>query len=293
MTTRPGNAALGMWLLHRAKRPCDLVAITRTDGEVARFTNHDRTVTFLGTQFVPVTFAGMSAERREAALRSGNQELYGVIDGNYVLLPDLLGDLYRGAEVAHVVTDWSRPWLWVARHRKRIRNVNWTGTQWVATLESQAQIMTRPAGGRFGGVWAPPCPYKLGGPGCGRDISAWEIPTATVQTVVDSRMVVRFSVASWPGTWVDDEYRDGEVEWLTGDNAGVVSPIVRYVHSTREVELLLPTKFRIQVGDTAIGRVGCNGLATTCKDKFDWLDNHGGDALQPSAAKIVEPPGGQ
>lgn len=288
MTTRPGDAALSLWSGHRTKHACNLVAITRTDGEILRFTDHDRALTFMGTEFTPVIFAGMSAERRESALRSGNQEVYGIIDGSMVVVPDLLGNRYRGAEVAHVVTDWRMPWLWVARHRKWIRSVNWTGSTFVATLEGRSQVLSRPAGGRFGGRWLAKCPYVLGGEFCRASIAAWTIPTAVVQTVT-SRRVVSFTVASWAGSWDDGEYRDGEVEWLTGANAGTVSPILDYVHATRTCTLLTPTPFAIVAGDTATARVGCDGLSTTCEAKFSNLVNHGGDPLAPSASDVVTP----
>ena len=37
------------------------------------------------------------------------------------------------------------------------------------------------------------------------------------------------------------DFRDGEAEWMTGDNTGTVSPIVGYIKDTRTVTLLLPT----------------------------------------------------
>lgn len=374
MTTRPGSAPIEHWQ-RRTLRPCNLVAITRQDGYVLRFTDHDGAVTFEGYQYVPAQFAGMSAERREGALRTGNQELYGIIDGETVLVPDLLGDRYRGAEVRHIVTDWNAPWMAIARHRKWIRRVNWTGSSFVATLEGRSQVLHRPAGGRFGGVWSLRCPYKLGGEHCKKDISAWELTGAAVD-VVSNRMSVEFDSTQWDAAYqqTDHFYRDGEVEWVwaapvepadvtvsgntttvltdltktwtvdehvgryvrllaagqfyalqwgvitsntattltydvgTGDyaitahggsvaydicpasrNAGTISPIVSYSASTRGVTILRPTPFPILVGDSGIVRVGCDGLFTTCVDKFANGVNHGGSALEPTAARIVEP----
>lgn len=293
MTTRPGERAGELWRVHRGKRPCNLVTITRRDGVALRFTDHDRALLFEGQTFTPANFAGMSAERREAGLRTGDQELYGIIDGNSVLVPDLLGDRYRGAEVAHVVTDWSMPWAWIARHRKWIRSVNWTGSSFVATLETRAQVLTRPAGGGLGGVWTERCPKILGSTTgthpCGADISAWTVAGVTVQTVHSARMDCAMTVASWPGAWTDEEYRDGEIEWTTGDNAGHISAIVSYTHSTRRIKLLRPTPFAITVGDQGTVRVGCDGLFGTCTSKFSNGDNFGGNNLEPSAAKLVEP----
>jgi uncharacterized phage protein (TIGR02218 family) len=182
---------------------------------VLRFTDHDRTVTFEGYTYAPAQFAGMSAERREGALRTGNQELYGIIDGDSVLVPDLMGSKYRGAEVRHVVTDWNMPSRWIARHRKWIRNVNWNGSTFIATLEGRTQVLHRPAGGRFGGVWQERCPYILGGVHCTKDVSSLELTGASVATVT-SRMELEFDTVEWPSAHQasDDFYANGEVEWV-------------------------------------------------------------------------------
>ncbi len=368
MTTRPGAWPQEWWRKTRTKRVCNLVKLTRTNGEAVYMTDLDRALTFEGATYRPIVFAGMSAERREAAMRSGNQEAYGIIDGDYVVLPDLLGDRYRGAEVAHVITDFQLPLLVVARHRKWVRSVTFTGSAFVATLEGRTQVLTRPAGGRFGGFFTTVCPYKLGGVYCKKVLTGDDVQYGVrVATITKQRMSVTTTSATWSASLDDDYFRDGEMAWrwalpvetgqatagitlttltdsgqawtvdehvgrecriLSGaagrvvdymrisantattltfdgnntyasgthydvagfcDNLGHVSPIAKYVDGTRAIELLFPTPFPIAVGDSGIVKVGCNGLKTTCKDKFSNLDNFGGDAEAPSAGKVVKP----
>lgn len=369
MTTRPGAWAQNIWRHTWTKRPCNLVKLTRTNGAVLNITDHDRRIYFEGDTYEPVVFVGLSAERREAALRSGNQEAYGIIDGNYVVLPDLLGDRYRGAEVAHVVTDFALPLMVVARHRKWVRSVTFTGSTFVATLEGRTQVLTRPAGGRFGGIFTVTCPYKLGGEFCRKALTGDLVQTGIrVDSITKQRMQVVTRDSTWTNTFDDDYFRDGDMVWrwaapveasqatdspgptgltdttqswtvnehvgrevriLDGDdgavveyaritsngsddlqfeaistaypvgtyydicgrcaNDGHVSPIAKHEDGTRKLTLLFPTPFPIVVGDSGIVTVGCDGLKTTCKDKFDNLDNFGGDAEAPSAGKVVKP----
>jgi len=204
------------WRRSRTKRPCNLVKITMVTGEVVYMTDLDRQITFDGATYRPVVFAGMSAERREAAMRSGNQEVYGIIDGNYVVLPDLLGDRYRGAEVEHVITDFAFPALAIARHRKWIRSVSFTGSNFVATLEGRTQVLTRPAGGRFGGTFTVQCPYKLGGAFCKVDMGASGRTQAgvTVSDVINSRMIVGTDADTYTASFDDDFFRDGDIQWM-------------------------------------------------------------------------------
>lgn len=374
MTTRPGAWAEQTLTRCRSKKLANVVRITRTDGFVLAFTDHDRPLTFEGTTFRPAVFAGMSAERRESALKSGNQEASGIIDGSYVLLPDLLGERYRGAEVEHRIIDWGVPMLCYARFRKWIRAVTFTDIGFVATLEGRTQDLQRPAGGRFGGTFTTTCPYKLGNEFCKADVGAngGRQTGIRVDTIESLRMSVTTRDEGWNDTFDDDHFRDGDMVWrwsipveagtatsgvtdttlvdatqswvtdehvgrelriLTVDdgpverfkliiantattitvesgglglgthssgkhydicgfakNLGVVSPIVGYEDATRKLDFLLPTPFPIEIGDSGIVTVGCNGLKTTCIDKFDNLENFGGDSEAPSAGKVLEPP---
>jgi uncharacterized phage protein (TIGR02218 family) len=364
MTTRPGNAALDLLRYTRVKTLAHVIRIIRPGVADILVTDHDRRLTFEGRTYSPTLFGDLSADRREGGLRSGNQEARGPIDGTTIVLPDLIANRYRGAEVEMAVIDWARPWVVFARHRKWIRKVVWTGSQWVATIEGRTQDLSRPTAGRFGGTFSTFCPYELGDRFCKKDISlltqmsppvngtsgvatyrtmtdatqTWTVNqfagfrvlitsgagggqlreitsnTATtitvsepwdfipvtsnyaigqgppVATVIDDRREVEFNVADWPTTNVDDFYRDGSVVWITGDNIGHVSNIVKHRNTNRRCEFLFPTPFPIQAGDRGIVFVGCDGLLTTCRDKFNNVLNFGGDAYAPSAQTIIEPP---
>lgn len=373
MTQRIGSWAQQTLRAFRGKKLCNVVKITREDGFVSSFTDLDRPITFEGVTYVPAVFAGMSAERREAALKSGNQEATGIIDDSYVVLQDLLGDRYRGAEVEHRIIDWGVPMLCYGRNRKWIRSVTFTDVAFVATLEGRTQELQRPAGGRFGGTFTTTCPYKLGNEFCKADVGAsgGRQSGIRVDTIESLRMSVTTLAAGWNDTFGDDYFRDGDMVWrwsqpivastatsgvtdttlvdatqswttdehvgrelriLTIDdgpverfkriiantattitvesgglglgthssgkhydicgfaaNLGVVSPIVGYEDATRKLTFLIPTPFPIAIGDSGIVTVGCNGLKTTCIDKFDNLDNFGGDPEAPSAGDVISP----
>ena len=291
MTTRPEAGALQMQRKHRGRTICTLLEIIRNDGVVLRFTDHDRPLTQGSATFSPLNLAGLSAERREAGLRSGNQEVTGIIDGGTITIPDLLGDRYRGARVRQQLVDWRMPWLVVYAERKTVRQIKWDGTRWVATVETAAAKLQRPAPGTYGGLYNTTCYASLGDDRCKKDISADVVTGAVVQSVTDSRMVFSITAASWPATYADDYYRDGEIQWTSGANAGAVSPIVQHLHGDpRQLTLLLPTPFDIEPGDEGTLRPGCDGLRTTCISKFDNLDNFRASPFEPGAQSLAENP---
>jgi len=287
MTSRPRNPALQSLRNDRAKRMINVVKITPQIGSVLRFTDHDRTLTFEDALYLPISFMALSANQAESGMKTSQQDFYGVIDGVYIQVPHLHGNRYRGARVDHAKIDWKMPWHWFARHRKWIRQVTWTGSRWAGSMESLTQKLQRQEGGRFGGTFHTTCPYVHGGPYCKRTVDT--VSGVTVQTVVDDRYVVEFSTGSWSGTFPDNHFRDGEIEWTSGENAGTVSPIVEYGHASRRCTLLIPTAFPIEVGDVGIARQGCDGLFSTCKS-FGNEDNFGGDPHSPSSQQIIEPP---
>lgn len=70
-------------------------------------------------------------------------------------------------------------------------------------------------------------------------------------------------------------------------NHGKISPIIRHVNATREIELTLPTGADIAVGDRGDLRPGCNGLFTSCQARGN-SDNFGGNHLQPQPGDVLE-----
>ena len=109
-----------------------------------------------------------------------------------------------------------------------------------------------------------------------------------VTTVVDARKEVQFSGMD---AKLDDYFRDGEIEWTVGANAGVVSPVYQYTASTRNLVLLVPTPYPITTSDFGIIRPGCDGLVTTCRDKFNNVANFGGSPYDPGSGFVLSTPG--
>jgi uncharacterized phage protein (TIGR02218 family) len=173
MTTRPGNLGLDSLRYTRGKFLCHLLLITRKDKETLAVTDHDRAITFEGNTYRPIIFGSLSADRREGALRSGDQDAQGIIDEIYITASDLDAQNYLGAEVRQVIVDWTKPYIVLARHRRWIRKMTRTGQSFTATLEGRAQQLQRPQAGRFGGFFTTKCQYRLGGPFCKKDVSEW------------------------------------------------------------------------------------------------------------------------
>ena len=292
MTTRPGRMAEDLLRYNRSKQLAHCLRVVAKDGSDLLFTDHDRKLTVENKAYLPIVLGSLSADRREGGLRSGDQDVRGVIDGTTITLPQLRTQKYRGATVYILVVDWARPAIVYSRHRRIITRIVFDGSNFVGTMESVTQKLRRPTGGRFGGYFSETCQYELGGDFCKASISAETVTAAEVDSVPDEYITVRFTTGSFAppaAAQVDDYYRDGSLVWTSGDNVGQVSPIVGFTYSTRECRLLVPTLKPMQVGDEATVKPGCNGLFDTCKDKFSNQANFGGSDLEPTASTIREP----
>ena len=366
MTIRSSQQALYNQKFRRAQTLAQLFKVTRTDGFILRFTDHDRSITLDEDTYTPAFLGGITAERRESDLRSGNQEANGIVDGSTILIPDLLGNKYRGAKVEQTIVDWRRPWVWHYKATKRIRMMAYDGSAWIATLEGLTAQLQTPVGGRFGGLHSQQCTYTLGDAStCKADISddliyqetAITVATAGTTSILIAVSGTPWTVDQWAGYWfhmrsgaqrgkerrvlsntsnvltlessldaaplngevgwlgrgprvdaislqrmeftingsdwttsasyADNFFRDGEIEWTTGANAGLVSPIIEHDSGTRRILLLLPTPFDIASGDRGIIRPGCDGLIGTCSSKFRQFPAKEGTTTASSTTTVV------
>lgn len=201
MTIRSGKQALQNQKWRRAQTLCTLFRVTRTDGYILRFTDHDRIVTLDAQSYYPAALSSITAERRESDMRASNQEASGIVDGSVVMIPDLLGNKYRGAKVEQMLVDWRRPWVWHYKATKRIRMMSYDGSGWIATLEGLTSQMQQPVGGRFGGTHSQQCTYTLADPDtCKADIAddlIYNETAITVATAGTTAILVAVAGAPW------------------------------------------------------------------------------------------------
>lgn len=111
-----------------------------------------------------------------------------------------------------------------------------------------------------------------------------------VASIVEDRLKVRFNTTNWPTQYVDDFFRDGNLIWTSGANAGKVAEIITSLHANREVHLFFPSAMPIAIGDTAIVQPGCDGLLSTCIGKFNNVLNFGGSPYDPGSGFVLDPP---
>lgn len=278
------------------RAPAALWKIRRPDGYTLRLTSHDRALTYANETYEAGILATIGQLKREAGLVESTLEASGLIDGDTILIPDLRANLYRGAAVEQRIVDWRYPWVTLRQDYWRItRILHDVSGMFRGLIESRLAELQQNAGSPpYNGMHSQFCGANLADEFCTKDISGDTYTGVTVLTVNASRpkYVFEFDSGTFPaGTGrTDDYYRDGEVEWTSGNNVGTTSSIAYYTHSTRGIELFLPTPFPVEVGDQGTVRPGCDGLLATCLGKFNNVVNFRGTGLySPGAQAVLSP----
>ncbi|KSB88727.1 hypothetical protein AS593_20040 [Caulobacter vibrioides] len=165
---RAVDAALAARIEGGAATLCHAWVLTRADGAVLGFTDHDRDLMVAGVTCKAASGWSAGAAEGEAGFSPGLAAAVGALDDAAITAADIEAGLYDGAEVVCRRVDWSAPDLFVELWRARVARLAWTGGAFTAELEGPAAGLERVAGRAY----ARNCDATLGDGRCGVDLAA-------------------------------------------------------------------------------------------------------------------------
>jgi len=263
--------------------------ITRVDGTILRFTDHNRVVTIDSNEYTPVGGFDSSAYREQDALRESEIQFNGVIQSSYVIEADLIAGRYEEAEVLEYLFDWRVPWAGSIQTTKFwISNLKFNGEVWQASLTDVSRYLRQ----RVGEVFGRTCPHQLGDSRCGVNLAGFTVSSVRVVGMVDGekRRIILANSVDLGGGFIDDYFTEGEVEMTSGDNDGLKRDVKLYTQADRRIELQVPFPFIVAPGDTFDIIAGCNKLRTTCIGTFSNIDNNGSFPFIPGNDRVLQTP---
>ncbi len=260
--------------------------ITRTDGEVYGFTSHDRTVTISSVVYDSTQGLNVTSIATTAGLGVDNLELSTLDDGSLFTAEQVRGGLWQNARFLCFRYNWASPPSVIGDAEALIAGtfgaVKMQNGKITAELRGLQQFLQQPVGEASSKT----CRARLGDARCGVDVAgSWTVTPVTV-TSVASRVQFTASGFSEAADWTGD----GEVEWLTGNNAGIRHKVK--AQATGGVfTLALATEATIQTGDTFTAIAGCRKrLTEDCKTKFNNVPNFQGEPHRPGVDAITASP---
>ena len=142
---------------------CHVWHLTRSDGLVLGFTDHDQDLSVEGVTCRAATGWSAGAHETAAGLAPGLSAALGALDDAAITAADIEAGLYDGARVVCRLVDWSNPSLAVTLWNARIARLRREGQAFTAELEGPLADLERVAGRTFGRL----CDAVLGDARCG------------------------------------------------------------------------------------------------------------------------------
>ena len=245
-------------------------SLTRRDGVVLGFTDHDDDLSFDGMTFAAGTGLLAHAVDRSTGGSVDSGQVAGALSAAAITEADILAGRYRGALVTQWLVDWQDVAVRIVQFRARIGEVRQGDGGFEAELLSLTDAYNRPGGRSY----LRTCECRLGDVKCGVDLGdAVYGASGSVSEVIDRRGVRWVDGAGLAEGW----FSGGLLTWTSGANAGeTVTVEADSGQGMRLLRLRLEAAFPVAAGDTFDLLAGCDKTAATCSAKFGNLVNFRG-----------------
>ncbi len=245
--------------------------LTRRDGVVAGFTDHDRDLDFDGVSFRAGTgFAASEATGRfDLSVEGG--DIAGALDGDGLNEGDLAAGKYDAAEIETWLVDWSDVSLRVLTAKGFLGEVRREGIAFVAEIRGLADLLAQESGR----LYTAKCNADLGDARCRVDLGD---PARRGSGTVDALLGTSIFVAGGLAGFGDGVFTAGRLMWTGGANAGAAIEVKLHRVGDGEVMLSLWQAMpdAMATGDTFTVTAGCDKTLATCRDRFANSDNFRG-----------------
>ncbi|WP_227271246.1 DUF2163 domain-containing protein [Roseobacter weihaiensis] len=262
---------------------CRCFRLTRLDGVVMGFTDHDRNIE-LSDGVTYTAAAALTASDAASALgmAADEMEASGALSAEAITESDLAAGLYDGASVEVFDVDWSDTVPPQLLGRYTIGQVERGSVAFRAELRSLSAGLTR----KTGRIHSVLCDARIGDARCGLNLSSLTHSAAATVASIDP---LDFDVPTL-GSFAADAFDRGRINWTSGPKAGTSSDIrvARASDGRLRVSLWRVPSAAIGIGDAATLTVGCNKTAETCRLRFGNLDNFRGFPDMPGETFAAE-----
>lgn len=265
----------------RATTMCYCWRVTRTDGVVQGFTEHDEDLTFDGTTFLASSGFTASQMQQSLGLAVDNLNVEGALSSASLNEDDLAAGKYDDAFVELFWVNWQ------AVSQRILKSSGYTGETQRNGIAFSAEL--RGLSARLGQVQAETfkrsCPAVVGDNKCKIDLNlAAYKGTGTVTSVASPRAFSASGLGSFGAKWFDQ----GVLTWTSGPADGTSIDVKS--HASGALELWNAPAFEVQVGWTFTVTAGCQKTKAMCKNKFSNLVNFRGFPYVPGPDAVIRNP---
>lgn len=249
---------------------CHLWQVTRADGVVMGFTDHDGSIELEGVSFRADSGLTAQALQKTTGLSVDNTEAVGALSSFAIDEVDIAAGRFDGAEVTAWLVNWQDLTQRVCLFRGHFGEITYGDGMFKVELRGLTDRLNQPQGRTF----QKSCSAVLGDGRCGVDLS---VPELRHDEVLGSAAVTEVFLAG-AGAFAAGWFTYGTVTVLTGLAAGLRCVVKADVAEAGGRRLFLWEGFAVplQAGDQVQVTAGCDRLVGTCGAKFANLLNFRG-----------------
>jgi uncharacterized phage protein (TIGR02218 family) len=259
--------------------------IRRKDGVVLGFTDHDETLSFDGTSFVPAH----GLDGAEAPAKLGGQvdtsQVLGVLHADAIAEDDILLGRYDGATVESWRVNWADVSQRLLLRSDTIGEIVREDGLFRAELRSAQQGLNA----RHGRVYQGLCDAELGDARCKVNVAAGAFRgVATVEAIEDAYRLRVSGLAGFDAGW----FAFGQAVWSAGRRDGLRDGVIGHARNGGVDVLAFGVVVGewVEVGDTLTVTAGCDRRFATCKARFDNAINFRGFPHVPGSDFVLRYP---
>ncbi|MDY8109118.1 DUF2163 domain-containing protein [Fulvimarina sp. 2208YS6-2-32] len=257
--------------------------ITRRDGVVLGFTDHDEDLTFAGTLFEARTGLSASETESELGLSSETREVSGALSSARIEEDDIAAGRYDGASVETFLVDWTDPGIAHARTDvQTVGEIVRDDLAFTVELRSRMADLDRVRGR----LYRRECDAALGDHRCRLDLAGKGYTRrATVLSSKEGFVTIALDAAVQP-----DRYRHGRMLIEDGRAKGVARQIANLTpleSAAYQITLTGALPVLPAPGDQVSVSEGCDKRFATCRDRFANAANFRGFPHLPGSDAVL------
>ena len=254
--------------------------LTRKDGVVLGFTDHDRDILFDGVTYAAGTGLEAADMQAELGFAITGGEASGALSSPGITEADIANGRYDGAKIDLFLVDWNRVDQRILMESGAIGEIRRMGKAFAAEIRS----LTFQLDEERGRLFRLGCSADLGDAQCGiaLDSSVWRYDGSVVAT--DGRVSVAVSQV-----FERDFFTGGSLLLTSGANVGTRVEIQAQAGTTTSTVLTLwqAMALPIQIGDAVSLRAGCDKSFKSCRDRFQNAINFRGFPHMPGNDFVI------
>lgn len=251
--------------------------LTRRDGAVLGFTEHDRDLAFGGITYEAAAGFTASAIESTNGLTPGNLDVTGALTSAHLDEGNLAAGLYDDAEFEIWRVNWQDVGERLLMRKGNLGEVSRSGAAFTAELRGLAHRLNQPVGRLYQyGCDADFCDAR-----CGLAAADW-----TTEAMVESASADREIIAAGLAAIPAGHFTRGRLRFTSGANEGAAMEVKAHGAGGR-IELWRAAARPLAPGDTFEVTAGCDKQFLTCRDRFANAANFRGFPHMPGNDFVI------